>query len=348
MFESFSQLHTYVFDAERIPVLIVAMLVTVIVGMITGPVRGNANPFIWQILDVFLGGIGDRMNRKHRKKGDLIFRGFLLTAFILFLSSLFGKYFDFYFIPAGHSTYEIILISLCLSSGAIWFSLLRLYFTMDKQGKASGAFFDIARTTRTNLNSVEDHGITRCAMGLSATSLDKSMIAPSLWYLIGGVPLLLIYSALSALAWRFGNRGLGTGFGAVPLALEKIMGVVPSYLSGFLIVAASSLTPAARLFDGLRVLWDRKQTIPYEQNGITLKALSWSLKVTLGGAVQNIKGEKLPCDWVGPEGATAQINHKNLVRAIWINVISHLLFVLILLCAYIYTGKLFLMLDFIS
>ena len=76
MFESFSQLHTYVFDAERIPVLIVAMLVTVIVGMITGPVRGNANPFIWQILDVFLGGIGDRMNRKHRKKGDLIFRGF--------------------------------------------------------------------------------------------------------------------------------------------------------------------------------------------------------------------------------------------------------------------------------
>ncbi|MDH5723664.1 MAG: cobalamin biosynthesis protein [Alphaproteobacteria bacterium] len=340
MFESFSQLHTYVFDADRIPVLIAAILITGVVGMITGPLRGNAYPFFWQIIDALFGSIGDKMDRPHRKKSDLVFRGFLLTAFVLFLCLLMGKSLEHLFFLKS-DLYEIITVSLFLSSGTIWFSLLQLYFALDKQGRSSGAFLNIARTTRTNLNSVDDFGITRSAMGLSAISLDKALVAPSLWYLIGGLPLLIIYSALSALAWRLGKKGLGSSFSAVPLALEKLMGVVPSYFTGFLLVASSSLTPTAKLLDGLKILWDKKNDTPYEQGGNPLKAMSWSLKVTLGGPVQTLKGEKLPCEWVGPEGATAQLSHKNLGRAIWINVIAHIVFILILLCAYIYAGKIF-------
>lgn len=340
MFESFSQLHTYVFDADRIPLLIAAILVTVVVGMIAGPLRGNAYPFFWQVIDGFFGGIGDKMDRSHRKRGALIFRGFLVTAFVLVITLLAAKALE-HFLYLKNDLYEIIIVSLFLSSGAVWFSLLQLYFTLEKQGSSSGTFLNIARTTQTNLNNIDDFGITRYAVGLSANSFDKAMVAPALWYLIGGLPLLVIYCTLSALAWRFGEKGLGSGFGAVPLALEKIMGVVPSYLAGFLIVSSSSLTPTAKLLDGLKVLWDKKSNIPYEQDGISLKALSWSLNITLGGPMQNLKGTKLPCEWVGPEGATAQIGHKNLGRAIWINVMAHVFFILVLLCAYIYSGKVF-------
>ncbi len=340
MFDSFSQLHTYVFDADRIPLLIGAVMVTVVVGVITGPLRGNAYPFFWHIIDSFFGSIGDKMDRPHRRKGDLVFRGFLLTAFVLFLCLLIDKALG-HLLFLKNDFYEIFAISLFLSSGTIWFSMLQLYFALEKQGSSSGAFLNIARTTQTNLNSVDDFGITRCAMGLSASSFDKALVAPSLWYLIGGLPFLIIYSTLSALVWRFGKKGLGSSFSSVPLALEKLMGVVPSYFTGFLIIASSALTPTAKLLDGLKTLWDKKNDIPYEQNGIPLKALSWSLKVTLGGPVQNLKGEKLPCEWIGPEGATAQLSHKNLGRAIWINVISHVVFILVLLCAYIYAGKMF-------
>ena len=206
MFESFSQLHLYVFDADRIPLLICALLLTSVIGMITGPFRGNAYPFFWQIVEFVTGYIGDRIDRPHRNKGDLMFRGFLLCAIALFLCLLFSEFIEIYILGSGSEYYEILLVSLCLSSGAIWFSLLQLYFAMEKQGKAVGAYYSIARTGLCNLNQLDDFGIARSAIDLSAVSFDKAIVAPAIWYLIGGMPALLIYSTLSALSWRFGKK----------------------------------------------------------------------------------------------------------------------------------------------
>ncbi len=139
----------------------------------------------------------------------------------------------------------------------------------------------------------------------------------------------------------FWKKGLGSGFGAVILALEKLMGFVPSYLSAFLFIASSSITPKSKFFESLKLLWDKKKNSPYEQGGIALKAMSWSLNITLGGPVEHLKGDKLLCEWVGPEGSSAQVNYKNLGRSIWIHVFSTIIFILALLCAYIYAGKFF-------
>ncbi|PCI56738.1 MAG: adenosylcobinamide-phosphate synthase [Alphaproteobacteria bacterium] len=330
-----AEIHAQIMDVERIPYLIGAIFLAMIAGMITGPVAGNANSLLWGLCDVLFGRIGDRMDRITRSRSDLMFRGFLFTAVLLFLALSLSKVLEGHNIPF----LEVAIVSVCLTSGSVWYIILRLYFALDQHDSVEGAYYGLSRSSRVDLNSTDDYGITRAGLAYAAVSFDKGLVAPALWYLIGGMPMLLVYVVLSFTAWRYGKCGFTKGFGSVPLALEKMMGFIPSLFAGFLFSAASGVTPTAKMHQAILSWWGRKNRAPYEEGGTVLSAIAWPLEVSLGGPVQDISGSSLTKVWIGPKGATAKLDHKHLQRGIFINVIAHLLFVLALLVAYIYAGK---------
>ena len=338
-----SQFHEHIIDADRIPVIIAAIFITIVVGMVSGPLRGNANPFFWQFYELLFGTIGDRLYNTRRSRSDLAFRSLIITVFALFFAFMLGRIFSRLTHGLGGygTALEIILLSLSITSGAVWFILLRLYFVLDKDGSAKGGFYGISRSTRVNLIGLDDYGITRVAMGYVAYSFDKGLVAPCFWYLLGGLPVLFIYTVLAFLAWRFGKCGFSKGFGSVPLALEKLMGYVPSLLSGFLFMAAAAVTPTASLRKSLLMWWDIRNKAPYEQGGITLCSIAWPLNISLGGPVVDISGSAINNKWIGSDNASAKIDYKHLRRGIYINVIAHLLFLASLGSVYIYAGKFF-------
>ncbi len=322
-------------DVDRVPYLVGAILLTMILGMVTGPIAGNANSLLWGALDFLFGRIGDRMDKNTRSRSDLMFRGFLFTSVILLFALFLGE------VVSYNARYlmEVFVVSACLTSGSVWYVIIKMYFALEKTGTVDGAYYSLSRSSRVDLNSTDDYGMTRAALSYSATSFDKGMVAPSVWYLIGGVPILLIYVALSFTAWRHGKCFFTKGFGVIPLALEKMMGFITSLFSGFLYTVASALTPTAKLHKALILWWSKKNHIPYEEGGIILSAVSWPLGISIGGPVQDISGHSLKKSWIGPEGASAKLNHKHLQRGIFINVIAHILLILALLVAYIYAGK---------
>lgn len=340
MFEfskNYQELHAYVMDVDRIPYAIIAILITLIIGVITGPRSGNAYPMMWIWIDSLLGSFGDKLDKKTRKKPDLMFRGFIIMALAVIIAAFLGEVskiivaeFDYWGITRA------LLISLCLCGGSVWFILLRLYFALEHKQMAEGAYYGVARTSRVNLNSTDDFGITRVGIALAARSFDKGMVAPVLWYLIGGFTALFVYAAVAGLAWRFGKDGFTSGFGAVPLAVEKLLGFVPSIFAALLMSLASTVTPTASIFKSF-LSWFSKRA-PYAQGGLPLTAMAWTLNVTLGGATQNLSGSALKNEWIGPKNATAKNNHKHLRRALYINVIAHLLFIVALLSAYLWAG----------
>ncbi|MFP4313700.1 MAG: cobalamin biosynthesis protein, partial [Alphaproteobacteria bacterium] len=207
---------------------------------------------------------------------------------------------------------------------------------LEQNQMAEGAYYGVARTSRVNLNSTDDYGITRIGMALAARSFDKGMVAPVLWYLIAGFSGVFVYAVIAGLAWRFGKDGFTSGFGAVPLALEKLLGFIPSILSAVLMSLASIITPTASIFKSMASWFSHRA--PYEQGGLPLTAMAWTLNVTLGGATQDLNGSSLKNEWVGPKNATAKNDHKHLRRALYINVVAHLLFIAALLGAYISAG----------
>ncbi len=320
-------------DVERIPALVTAIFIVGISGIISGPLMGNANPFFWGAYDRIFGRLGDRLDKAQRPHGDLVFRGFIFAVTLILLSFFIANFAQY---TAQPLLYEGLFVSLCLTSGSVWYVLLKIYFALDTDEIVEGAYYTLSRSSGIDLNSVDDYGITRVGLSFSAIAFDKGMVAPAIWYLIGGLPLLFVYSALSFMAWRFGRFGFNRHFASVMMALEKLMGLVPSLFAGFIYVVASAITPTARIGKAILLWWSRKGRAPYEQGGIVLSALSWPLNVTLGGTVRGLRGESIALDWVGPEGASAKVTKEHLKRGIFLNVVANLLFIVALLSAYLY------------
>ena len=79
MIDFFLQIHSQIMDPSRFPVAVLALVLAAIVGVITGPMHGNANSFIWLVVEKIFGGFGDRLDRKSRSSRNLLTRGLFFT-----------------------------------------------------------------------------------------------------------------------------------------------------------------------------------------------------------------------------------------------------------------------------
>jgi adenosylcobinamide-phosphate synthase len=335
-----SEIHAHLMDPDRIPFAIMAVLVVSIIGLFSGPLAGYAGPLTWWITDKTIGPLGDRLDKRQRTRPDLMLRGFIVVSIAILLALLLSGFLESLASePSFYGLLEVLILSLMLSAGSLWHALYLLYQALEKKTVGKGAYLSIARTAHKNLSIADDFGITRTGMGLSARMFDKGLVSPVLWYLIGGIPAALIYSVISALAWRFGKDGFTKGFGTIALGLERLMGYVPSLYAALLLTLASLFTPTAKLHKGVAAWFGHKNRAPYKQGGFPLSALAWSLHVSLGGASQDLSGSAIQGAWVGPDGATAKVEHQHLKRAIYISLMAHLLFVASLGGAYVWSGQ---------
>ncbi len=334
-------IHNQIFDPARLPVAVAAIVVVAVIGVLTGPLFGNANPLFWRSVDFLFGPLGSRLDKTERKAGDLVTRGTIITITGAILAFMVGQFFQSlsYHYP-NWLIVDIVALSMILSAGAGWNALIRLYKAMQGKNVVKGAFYTLATTTRSNLTTADEFTITRTGIGMGAKVFDKGIVGPVLWYLIGGLPAAYLYAGLAALSWRFGKEGFTKGFGSTALALEKLMGFVPNVFSGVLVSLAGLLTPTAgmtRSFIGL--FHFGKGRAHYAEGGAPVTTMAWSLKVSLGGATQDIDGSAIKRGWAGPSGATAQLEAKHLHRALYILVMAHLLLVAALLAGIVIDGR---------
>jgi adenosylcobinamide-phosphate synthase len=301
--------------------------------------HGQANPFAWLIIDKVLGGFGGRLDRRERREGDLIFRGFFLTLLGLALAYAAGAgAVKLVLQKPFYGATEVVFLSLALTGGTVWYALLRLYFALKEKKVAKGAYYMIARSTRVDLSNSDDFGITRTGMAFAARAFDKGVVAPVFWYLLCGLPGAYIYAALAALAWRFGKDGFTKGFGKVPAALEQLMGFAPHLLAGVLMALAGLFTPTGGMTRALTGLLKSRGRAAYAQGGLPLTAMAHALAVSLGGPAQDLDGSSLPCAWIGSGSATAQLESGHLRRALYISLMAYLLFIASLCGAMLWAG----------
>lgn len=330
------------YELDRVYTAMAAVLLCALVGMITGPMHYNTNPFLWKMMNGLFGGIGARLDRTQRRAGDLAFRGFFLLAIALVFFFIIGSAAAKLALQHPFRGFtEVLLLSLSMTVGTVWFALLQLYFARRDNKTSNQALSSLSKSTRIDLSSVDMFGVTRAGMAFAARAFDKGVVAPVFWYLLAGLPGAYIYACLAAFSWRFGKDGFTKGFGAVPLALERLMGLIPGALAGALVALSGLFTPTGGMTRALRALGPGKGHARYEQGGSPVTALAFALNISLGGPATDSEGSSQPRAWVGPENATAQLENGHLRRALYMSVIAHMLFLASLMGALFWGGKLF-------
>ena len=328
LMHAIQEFYSQIFDPDRLPVAIMAVLIVLIVGMFRPPLGGNTTPILWHLTDKLFGNLGSKMDKPERLKGDLIFRGLMLTTMVVSIFFVFGRFFERIISELSGAWYlEGFLLILCMASGSSIFALAQLYKALNKKAVDNDSYYRIARSTRTNLSKSDDYSITRVGMGMMVRAFDKGVVAPVIWYLIFGITGAFVYTALAALSWRFGKDGKSRGFGQVAIALEKLLGFVPNVLAGLYLGLSAAFTPTAGFFSAFKGWFISKGRATYEAGGLAVTSAAWGLKVSLGGPTQDVDGAAIKRAWTGPPKATAQLESVHLHRVIYITFIAHILFI---------------------
>jgi adenosylcobinamide-phosphate synthase len=336
----FSAAHAQVFDPERLPVAVCALMLVIGAGLLFGPAGGNANPIFWRTVDFLFGPLASRLDKTERNARDLATRGLIVTITAMIMAAMVGVFWQTLseHVPNWRIV-DIIALSFLLAAGAGWRAMARLRAAIGGKDGVKGAFYALALTSRTNLASSDEFTITRAAIGMGAKLFDKGVVAPILWYLIAGLPGAYLYAALAALSWRFGKEGFTKGFGATALALERLMGLIPNLFSGLMLALAGLLTPTAGMTRSFLGLIAGGGRAGYHEGGAPVTALAHALKVSLGGPTQDLDGSAIQRGWAGPQGATARLEAAHLKRGIYILVMAHLLFIAALLVGIVLGGR---------
>lgn len=331
-FDNYVLNNVLTYSADHVISAVVAIFLVAIFGGVAGTLKGNANPIIWTVVDSLWGSVARRAYNVERSPGSLAFRGsiitvaYVVTAFALgFLFLEFDQYFF------SSDLIEAVFLSLVLTGGAVWSAMNKLYLALC-EGKTlnKGSFYEIAVTTRSNLNSTDDFGITRVGVGYMPIIFDKGLVAPIFWYLIGGLPLAYLYAGIAAARWGLAKEGFAKGQGDTALWLDRLFGFIPHLIAAILMACAALFTPGAQFRRAVPGLFGSKGRAPYAQGGLVLSAVAWAIGVSLGGPVEDLDGSVLKKDWIGATNATARVDKGHLRRAIYMSVVAYLLLTLAL------------------
>jgi len=324
------------FDPARIPLAIIAILIASIIGLITGPKPSAAIPFLWTLLDGTIGRIGDRLDRVNRARADLLFRGFLVTVFTLVLVFILGRIAGV--LAQANSYGDVVIVALLtlgISSGALWRSVLHYYNAKEHNKTEQGVYRPIARTARIDLSASDQFGISRCAMGLLPKVYDKMLLAPLFWFWLGGMPFFFLHAAVAMLSWHFAKGGFTKGFGLIPAWLDYAMGIVPSMVAAVLLSLSTLITPTTKKFQAIKAWFSRKSDVPYVQGGMPMKLMAWTLNISLGGPVRDLRGSAQHNVWTGPDSASAKLSHQHLKRGLYLTIVAHIVLIAALCVLYI-------------
>lgn len=324
---------------DRLFVAAASVTFAFVLGIATGPFRGNARPLFWAVLEGSVGRLGKRLDRPKRGRKDLILRGVVVLALGLLLSAVIGGLAR----AAAWSIPQIafaeaFLLSLCLTNGAVLHMMFRLYRAHGSKKSLSGAYHAAACSSSVDMSGMDDFGITRNALGFAARVTAMGLVAPVFWYIVVGLPGAYLYAGLAALSWQLGREGASPFFGRPLRFAEAAVGVVPDWITGSLFALAAAFTPTASIVSAFQGLFTSQGRAPYAQGGVSPSVVAWTLNVSLGGAVIDLDGVKRKREWIGPPGATAQLGAGHLKRGIYLVAVTSLLLAAGLIVAGVYVG----------
>ncbi|HNQ92322.1 MAG TPA: cobalamin biosynthesis protein [Alphaproteobacteria bacterium] len=323
----FDLFFSHILSVDRFNSAAVAMVFVSLVGLMTGPCWGNANPCLWILLDKICGRLVSKTYNVNRSVTSLQFRGAVILTLYLLITGILAAaalLLERKFALAGFM--DPFLLALTLSGGATWSALIKLHHALrGKEGLSKGSYFQVAVSTKTNLNSTDDHGIIRVGIGFVARSFDKGVVAPIFWYLLGGLPGAFFYCGMAAARWSLSKDGFAKGIGTLALKLEEVFGFLPQFFSAIILSMAALMTPKAGMARSFVGLFRSQGYAPYAEGGMPLTSMAYALNVSLGGPVDDAGGSVLKRSWVGSPSSTARVERHHLRQSIYMGIMAFVL-----------------------
>lgn len=293
---------------DRVGSILIALVITIFLGLFYGSYKGYSVPFFWILITKFFGRVAEKADKKGRSQSSLAFRGTFVTILIILLASVLAvlcvwlsQTYPLFRLP------DIFALVFCTATGSIWHLLGRVHKTIVETGHKT-TFYSLAVSSRSDLNTYDNHALARESAIFGVVHFERAFLTPVIGYLLFGFYGLFVFSGIAAGAWLYGREGQGNGFHSFVCALQRFIGIVTAPVSFMCLVLASFLVPGASIGRAFNGLFRFSGKPPYLSGGKSLQVTAYALNTVLGGGKKTPEGKAVSREWVGPKGQSAKMN----------------------------------------
>jgi adenosylcobinamide-phosphate synthase len=276
---------------------LILLLFALILDALIGP-WFSARRLAWHPLNLFAAVVrwcDRKMNRAHRSAADRAMRG---AVMVLVLASF-----------AGALGYGIAILARHVPEGFL-LELLAILFLIDQRAVheqvrrvAAALSTESLGDARARLQTLsgsgaadmDSHAIARTAIQIAARSFAFGVVAPAFWYVLFGLPGLMVLRAVAVIDDVVGEPSdKHRAFGFVAARLDEVLILIPAPIAGLLLVIASLFVPTARPGGALKTMTSR---------AAGARTLRWPVGAMAGALDVALAGGS---GWIGTGSARAR------------------------------------------
>tara|TARA_R110002126_G_scaffold13118_2_gene56481 strand:+ start:174040 stop:175044 length:1005 start_codon:yes stop_codon:yes gene_type:complete len=310
----------------RIYTIVAALIISIPIGMLQSKTAAAPLPPFWLGLNkVFLAKL-IKLNVEKRTDHDLFFRGLFVVCFFICVSALLVIALNF--LPAVSADIHFLQIAiLAFSISTISPFLLNkaIQAQLTKTGKLTTTLeAKLSICTMRALSNADNSGINRSLIHYTVYSFIRHLIAPILFFLIGGLPLLIISTLFLWLTYAIGKTSLSGAYTYTITLFEELLSIIPNFIGTTLIVMATFITPKASFKTALHAL-SLKHSGHLMPGVHPLAITAYAINISIGGKEKSRYGATIDRPWYGPKDAKAKVDSAQVKLAQYMIVIAQLL-----------------------
>jgi adenosylcobinamide-phosphate synthase len=303
---------------ETLLVLLLALAIDAAVGDMPALFRVVPHPV--RLTGRLIEALENRLNRERRSEARRKVRGLVAVLVLGTLAAALG-----WVIAAVSRAYpyalilELFVVVVLVAQRGLFDHVRAVAMALRDEGLEAGKA-RVGRIVGRDLDHLDEHGVARAAIESCAENFSDAVVAPAFWYILLGLPGLMLYKAVNTMDSMIGHRSKRyRAFGMAAARFDDLLNLVPARLSGVIVSTAALFTPTANAARALEVMIRdaRKHSSP--NAGWPEGAMAGALGLALAGPRRY--GEVVADDpWIGDGRARA--THRDINRALYLFVVA--------------------------
>lgn len=310
---------------DPLVLLLLALVLDAAVGGM-GPIF-KILPHPIALLGRLIGWFDLKLNRAHRTPVDRAARGALTVIIVVAIAAAVGL--GVQWLTFHHDfgwVVELFMLVVLLAQRELYAAVRRVALALKSDGMES-ARTAVGHIVGRDPAYLDEHGVARAGIESLAENFSDGVVAPVFWYVLFGVPGLLVYKAVNTLDSMIGYRDEKyAAFGFTAAKLDDVLNLIPARLAGLIIAIAAIVAPSGKPARAFATMWRDASKHKSPNAGWPEAAMAGALGLALAGPrkyARHVQDDP----WIG--AGTAKATASDMERALYLFVVACLINALI-------------------
>ncbi len=259
------------------------------------------------VIGRLIGRLDKRLNKPSLPEAERKTRGVVLVVLMVALALAVGGAIAFVARAVPHLwLIEVFAAATLIAQRALFDHVDDVARALEHNGLEAGRYA-VSRIVGRDPQSLDEHGVARAAIESLAENFADAVVAPVFWFVVLGLPGLLLYKTVNTLDSMVGYRNdKYRAFGWASARLDDLLNLIPARLSGLIIALAALFAARGNPLRALGTMVRDAGHHKSPNSGWPEAAMAGALGLALGGP-RKYPGLVVDEKWIGQGRARATV-----------------------------------------